>query len=661
MIFKKERYPKYLSGTLIAIFSLKSKDSIGCGDFYDLLTFANYLKECNLNLIQILPINDTGTDSSPYNALSSCALHPIYLRIEALKEYQENKIKSFLDEKIKENKEKLNQKFIYKNTYDFKMELLNDIFNDLKDDIIKDKDLNEWIACNDWVIEYACFKNQKDLNNQRSWLEWDKYKDINLEKLKELFYNEEYSKRNYFYAWIQYITVNQLKKIALEIDELNMILKGDIPILINEDSSDLWLYKNIFSLDKRAGTPPDRETPEGQNWGFPVYNWSELKKSNYSWYKRRLKLADEFYHSYRIDHVLGFFRLWNIDYNNYSGMLGVFNPYNYFKKEDFNTIGFNEDRIKWLAEPHISINQLYQDLPFNSNKDMIIKYFFIKIANEDLFLFKKNIRGEKDIIDSPFNETEKSILLNYYRDRVFIKKDDEYYTSHFYYNCSRLKHLNDTEKNNLENLININQDKNDFLWQKQGSEVFDFITKDLDMLICAEDLGGIPNCVPKVLKDFNILSLKIPRWTREWDKKGSPFIKLEQYPYLSVCAVSVHDTSTLRIWIKEAFKNEFELRDFYKTIDLNIKYDLEINEKDSEELIKKILQLNTSMITIFQFQDFLLFKKEYLLENEDDERMNKPGTVGNHNWTYQIKDFDTLINDTDFKNKLKTILSFRKR
>lgn len=615
----------YYSGVAIPVSSLISSSSCGIGEFSDLVTFADWAAERRLDFIQILPVNDTGFDPSPYSALSAYALHPVYLRLEDIagarnfkKEINEireqfNGLDRVPFYEVVRAKQQLFEKIYEANyaTYDF-------------------AEVEAWVQNNPWAVPYAVFNHLKGKNGYRHWRDWEKSIKPVTDAIEKYF--NECNKGCMYYLWLQYEAEKQLKAAASAVAEKGIFLKGDIPILMNEDSVDVWFHPEFFNKDERAGAPPDMFSDYGQHWGFPVYDWQSLRENDYIWWKERLKRADLFYHAYRIDHVLGFFRIWAIPESEVTGLPGYYSPYPYLKTDDLVEAGFDSGRIKWLSEPHIHLNEI-KDV-FSDKSDEVMHYL-TRLGNEDLFLIRDDLRGEKYIYDSVKDEQIRDWLLAKHRDRCLLRvSDDEggmYFPSWKYTETSSFNSLSDEEKGRLDSIINENGARAEKLWEENGRELLGVLRDTVDMLVCAEDLGAVPACVGPVLKDLNILGLKIERWTRCYDDEGQPFIDVKDYPYLSVNSTSVHDSSTLRgWWLEESDKDRY-----MQHLGHEIEHEGELSVESARLILENQFRA-ASKVTIIPLQDYFALAEETRLNTPDDERVNIPGTTYKTNWGYRL-------------------------
>lgn len=639
------------TGTAIPLGAIKTKKSVGCGEFQDLIPFADLCKKSGIKIIQLLPVNDTGTESSPYSALSAFALHPLYVTLEKLTEDEA------IVAKIKKLRKKYKdfQRFPYKDLRQDKLALLREIFASKKDEIAASTEISAWLSENPWVKEYAVFMNLKDVNNEASYKQWPEYKDVDAKKIQELWDCKETKEKHLFFVWLQYNLDKQFAEAATYVRSLGIMLKGDIPIMMNEDSTDAWANKDFFNDSLRAGSPVDNENPTGQNWGFPTYNWKNLEKADYSWWKNRLICASKYYDMYRIDHVLGFFRIWAIPHGECTAVLGHTEPFEPITKDELYGLGFNDDRIKWLLKPHVETRTIEE---VNNNDYLgthgLLQKVMDRIGNEELWLFKDSIKTDQDIWDSDIESYYvKERLTQKWRDRMLVEVEGGYYPIWTYTKTTAWNSLNNEEKFRFTELLAKKNEKMDKLWEHQARTVLGELTSATKMIACAEDLGANIECLPGVLGDLNINSLCVVRWKRDWEKPSQPYYAFEHYPEKSVATASVHDSSTLRIW----WCTEGDAHDFLRAFPAenpNIRVG-EYNPETAKYILKKVATAN-SMFVINPIQDFLGLVDRYYAEDMDLERVNVPGSVNAFNWTYRLPaNVEDLLKDKELIAAIKEI------
>lgn len=658
--------PQRRSGLAISVSALQTENSLGCGEFLDLIPFADFCKEATISVIQILPINDTGTESSPYSALSAFALHPLYIRISEIEAFSTLN-KTIANEILLEIEEKkkifVNEKrFNYKELREFKLSLLKKIWEEIANDFIVSKEAKDWIAENPWIKSYACFMVLKEKNNEASFKSWSEFSRLTKAEIEELW-NVVLSKKSlYFHVWVQKNATAQLEKVSEYCKANDVLLKGDIPILMNEDSADIWANPEFFIENLRAGSPPDGSNPYGQNWGFPIYNWSNLKKTDYSWWKQRLLEAAKYYQMYRIDHVLGFFRIWAVPEGESKAVLGWTVPQASMNSNELGKCSLSKETIRWLSKPHIAT----KDIELVNNGDYlgthgILSQCMDRIGTEELWLFKESIKTDADIWDLDIPHPIKEKLAEKWLDRCLVEiAVDAYVPSSLYESSTSWKSLDEGQRIQLIKLMSEKNEIQNKLWEKQAMELLGTLSNVGEMIVCAEDLGAGLESMPRVLKALSINALRVVRWNRLWKEDGQPFVDFADYPALSVTTSSVHDSSTLRAW----WDTEEDSKDFGRRfLCKNKENQTEIYTHPlfSPEICNEVLSImadTNSNYFINPIQDFLHLDPQYYDENCDDERINIPGTVNTFNWTYKLPVFiEELEKNTDLIKKIKNIVA----
>ena len=643
----------FQSGVAVPLFSLRSHASIGIGDFLDLIPLARWASLCNFDIIQLLPVNDTGTESSPYSARSAFALNPAFINIQSVAGSSafENEINE-----AKESFEKSDHVEYYRVTT-WKRAILRKIFDNSYDQIKRNKALTTWIERNDWAKPYCVYCTLKLQNNEASWKDWSDYRDPDAEQVGKLW--TKFRKDCLYHAWMQYVAEMQFCTAVSEVSQMGLHIKGDIPILINEDSADVWADRKYFSLADRAGAPPDMFSYAGQNWGFPTYRWDVIEKDNFSWWRKRLAQASKFYHAYRIDHVLGFFRIWTIPEKEVTGILGHFEPSVPLTWDVLHGAGFCRQSLEYLRNPNYSVDQLRGFLGDDTER-LVAKCFENLPGTTDRFILSDAFSSEKQILAMEEPQAVKDAMLRVYWNRVFIPtgSEDVFYPYWYWYNQPVLYTLPQNEQDKLHDIIHANEHAQNSLWEQNAMKLLSVFANETDMLVCAEDLGAVPPCVPTVLNKLNILSLRIERWARNWNVQYSPYYDMEEYPRLSVCTTSCHDTSTLRGLWKEP--------DFDKNLYWSHAHQVgsapdELTPPVVRNLLTHVFSTN-SLFCILPIQDYFALSSTLSAGNPENERVNVPGTVGGNNWTYQLPCLvDELLKLTSLSSEIRKLVDERKR
>lgn len=479
----------HFHGTAVPVFSLRTEDSCGIGEFSDLKKLADWASATGQSIIQILPVNDTsftGTweDSYPYSAVSVMALHPIYANIRQIDSFSEE-----TDREEYENGRKELEgtgSLDYEKVARFKAGWLKRLYDRDSGRTLESGGFKAFLKENgDWLLPYASFCVENNTSGQNA--------DAG------------------FYCFVQYHLHMQFLDAKEYLHSKGIALKGDIPIGVSGKSVETALYPHLFNMGMQAGAPPDDFAEDGQNWGFPVYEWERMSADSYSWWKRRLRKMAEYFDAFRIDHVLGFFRIWEIPRGCPNGQMGHFTP----------SLPMGEDEIREYG------------FPFDRHRDAAGK---IPDGTGKLFV-----------------EDDRSADM--FHPCISAKNTDAY------------KSLTGTDRAAFDKIYqDYFHNRNEELWRRTGLWRLPEIIGATDMLPCAEDLGMIPSCVPDVLSRLHILSLEVARMPKgQGETVGNP----EHYPYLSVCTTGTHDMETLRGMYWKAYPDDMEhvLEECRKTVE----------------------------------------------------------------------------------------------
>jgi 4-alpha-glucanotransferase len=313
------------SGVLIPLFSAYSRDSLGIGELADLKFVIDWAKNTGNSIIQLLPMNEVGALFCPYDSISSFALEPAYLSLGVILKTKRKDVINRI-ENIRRTFP-AGQGYVNYQIKKEKISLLWELF--LEDNNYKTQEFEQFIDANKyWINDFALYKAIKDYQLAKPWYEWDgKYKNRDKSALNKFY--QEHEKEVCFQIWMQWLTFQQFKEVRRYAQSKNILLKGDLPILVSRDSADVWTHPEFFKLEYASGAPPDMYAALGQRWGMPTNNWENISKDGYTYLKEKLRYAQEFYDILRIDHVVGLFRIWSIPYDEpleNKGLNGFFDP-----------------------------------------------------------------------------------------------------------------------------------------------------------------------------------------------------------------------------------------------------------------------------------------------------------------------------------------------
>lgn len=653
------------AGVAIPIFSLRSKTSFGIGDFSDLKKLVDWVFLTSQRIIQILPINDstitkTWKDSYPYNALSVFALHPIYL---GLSDYPLND--SGLNDKYLNEAKILNdlESLDYEKVLELKSSYIDKLYIQEKEKTESSEDYKIFKDKNqEWLFPYACFCYLRDKIGTADYTQWESYKTYDLNLLTPLYSNNSVKEHIDKIFFTQYLLHKQLSDVKKYANEQGVILKGDIPIGISRMSVEAWMHPELFNLDMQTGAPPDDFAKEGQNWGFPTYNWQRMSEDSYHWWRLRFQKMADYFDAYRIDHILGFFRIWEIPISSVQGLLGQFNPSLPLSQQEIGTYQLELDPALY-SSPFIYAEDLDE---ISGIYNIEIKKFLQDGTIEGTYILRKEYQSQY-LLESYFGYEEKNqknsdlknILFSICNEVLFVKDNSDPYKYHPRISLQETylyKHLSKEQQDKLNSLYdNFYFHRHNEFWKMEAMKKLPTLIHATNMLVCGEDLGMIPSCVPDVMNELQILSLEIQRMPKIL---GIKYSDLSRLPYLSVCSTSTHDMSPIRLWWTEDKNNT----QYYYNQVLHREGDApkDCTIEVAELILKEHLD-SSSMLAIFPIQDWLSISQNLRNPNIANERINIPADPNNY-WRYRMNIYiEDLIAEDAFNTSLDKLISISGR
>lgn len=655
-------YNRKLAGTLVPVFSLRTRKSAGIGDFGDLKTMIDFVASTGQKVLQLLPINDTTithtwTDSYPYSCISVFAIHPQYANLHALPELKDAKARA----EAEKTRAELNalDKIDYEKVNDFKINYLRQIFNQEGEKMMKTAEYKAFFQdTKQWLVPYAQYSYLRDKNGTADFNQWPDHQVWDEAERKALTDPKTAAYKNVaFFYFVQFVLDRQMQEAHEHAKAKGVILKGDIPIGVNRNGCDVWMEPKYFNLNGQAGAPPDDFSANGQNWGFPTYNWFEMLKDGCQWWNRRFKNMARYFDAYRIDHVLGFFRIWEIPVHSVHGLLGQFAPALAMSREEIESYGlhFQEDRF---TRPFITDWVL--DRMFHERAGEV-KEKYLDRLDDERYQMKPEVDTQRKV-EALFADVtdEKELWL---RDGLYALISDVLFVRDhtnpgvFHPRISAqldfiYESLYDNDKAAFNRLYNdYFYRRNNQFWYQEAMKKLPKLVQATRMLVCAEDLGMVPDCVPWVMDELKILSLELQSMPKDPSVK---FGHLSRNPYRSVCTISSHDMPTLRMWWDE---NVQRTQEYYNTM---------LYRQGpaphplpgwlASDIISRHLT-SPSMLCVLSIQDWLATDEALRLPDADAERINIPANP-KHYWRYRMHlNIEDLAADKRFVQNITEMIS----
>lgn len=623
------------AGVAIPVFSLRTEDGLGIGEYLDLKKMADWAALTGQKMIQTLPINDTtlthtNRDSYPYNAVSVFALHPIYLNIAKM-----GKLSAALKKQYDKERKEFNQKTIadYQCVYDAKMVYFKALFENEGEEWMKKDSYKEFYKKNHaWLDPYVTFMSQRDGMPKE------------------------------FYCYLQHHANLQLSEAVQYAHSKGVAIKGDIPIGISPDSVDAHFYPELFHLNASAGAPPDDFDARGQNWGFPTYNWDMMAKDNYSWWRQRFRKMQDYFDAYRIDHILGFFRIWQMRKSDVWGLCGHFNPALPYTLQDLWNMGvcLDEDR---MVKPYIRNHFLGDVFGYDTE---LAKATFLNTNDGYIYWFKEEYDTQVKVQTYFESEAAKQLytpeqitnlcngLLYLHCEVLFVRDQTNEQLLHPRISIYQSHSFNDLYNDQREVLMGIYNDyfyrRHTQFWRESALRKLPTLISATGMLCCGEDLGMVPECVPDVMHQLQILSLEIQRMPKD---PTMAFAHPSNAPYLSVCTTGTHDTNPLRAWWEE---DKQVTQQFYNE---QMGWWGEAPDNMTPEIAEFVVNqhlYSPAMWVILPWQDWMAIDGELRLADAQGERINLPSNP-RHFWNYRMHiKLEDLLKADNLNSKLKNLI-----
>ena len=657
-------FPLYnvrLAGTLVPVFSLRSEGSFGVGDFGDLKSMINLVYATGQRVLQILPVNDTTTthswqDSYPYSCISIFAIHPQYVDLRQLPALTNAKQRNDF-EALREQLNALPQ-IDYEQVNTAKIKYLRLLFAQEGSKVLSSKGFKQFmLQAGSWLVPYAQYCVLRDKYGTACFSQWPDHNTWNEADRDKLLCirSQEYHEASFWY-YVQYILHNQLLEAHQYARKKHVILKGDIPIGVSRYGCDVWTEPRYFNLNGQAGAPPDDFSVNGQNWGFPTYNWDAMLKDGCQWWIRRFQNMAQYFDAYRIDHVLGFFRIWEIPVNAVHGLLGQFQPALGMTREEIESYGLSFLEHQF-CDPFIANWVL--DRIFHERADEV-KTKYLDYDHDDIWKLKPAYDTQRKIekaFDGVTDEHELHLrdgLYSLVSDVLFVRDHKD--NSKFHPRISAqfnftYEALYDNDKAAFNRLYNdYFYRRNNQFWYDEAMKKLPVLVQATRMLVCAEDLGMVPDCVSWVMNELRVLSLEIQSMPKDPHVR---FGHLNRNPYRSVCTFSTHDMPTLRQWWDEDISRT---QDYFNTM---LYHEGPAPHPLPGWLARDIVSrqlASPSVLCVLSIQDWLAMDERLRLKDADAERINIPANP-HYYWRYRMHvSIEKLMNDASFTENVRDLV-----
>lgn len=622
------------AGVAVPVFSLRTNEGFGIGEFLDLKKMADWAALTGQRMIQTLPINDTtlthtNLDSYPYNAVSVFALHPIYINIPRM-----GRLTPAQKKKYEATKAEFNAKSIadYQCVYDEKMKYFKALYKAEAEATFSSKEYKEFFAKNEtWLVPYAEFLAKRD------------------KQPKELYY------------YLQFHADLQLSEAVAYAHSIGVAMKGDIPIGISPDSVDAYTNPELFNLDASAGAPPDDFSISGQNWGFPTYNWDKMAEDNFLWWRRRFTKMQDYFDAYRIDHILGFFRIWQMRKTDVWGLCGHFSPAMPYSIQDLWNMGVCLDWDR-MTKPYLRSNFLGDVFGYDTEE---AKEKYLATNDGYIYYFKPEFDTQKKVEDyflsnGLTDDKSKNImngLLYLHCEVLFVIDQKNPYMLHPRISIYQSHSFNELYQDQKDVIMRIYNDyffhrHNDF-WYQSAMRKLPTLINSTRMLVCGEDLGMVPECVPSVMHQLQILSLEIQRMPKD---PNVTFAHPADAPYLSVCTTGTHDTNPLRAWWEE---DRAVTQKFYnEQMGWWGEAPAEMTPEIADFIVNQHMY-SPAMWVILPLQDWMAIDGEVRIADQHADRINVPANP-RHFWNYRMHiSLEDLMQKDEFNAHVRRLTSVR--
>ncbi len=651
-----------VAGLVVPVFSLRSEGSQGVGDFGDLARMADWAAQAGMHAIQLLPVYDTTQthtwhDCYPYRAISIYALHPMYADMRQLPRlHSEESMKRFETRAASLN---ALPQVDYEAVGKLKHDYLHALYLQEGTAMMDTREYHQFLAdTEDWLIPYCAFCLLRDQYGTADFTLWPEHSTYEPGEVRAMV--EHRRQEAGYYAFVQYVLDKQLRQATTHAHNMGVWLKGDIPIGISRTSVEAWTSPGLFHMDSQAGAPPDAFSATGQNWGFPTYNWEAMAQDGYLWWRQRLARMARYFDAFRIDHVLGFFRIWQIPLCCVDGLLGHFSPSLPMSQEEIEGFGL-PFRPEAMTKPYITdaiLSSLF------ATDTAWVKGHCVEPDTPGRYRLRADLATQRLILqhfpegegsDDKRNARLRQGLMRLTSQVLFIP--DEEHPHHYHPRIGVegepvFQALSPQEQDAFRRIHNhYFYERHNQQWERHAMQVLPVLADATHMLVCAEDLGMVPACVQPVLERLRILTLEIQTMPKAY---GQLFANLDDNPYRSVCTIFTHDMPTLRGWWQEEPERA---RLYWRHV---LHHEGEAPSRMPAWLCAEVVErhlASPSMLCLLSLQDWLSTSDTLAGPDPEAERINIPANP-NHYWRYRMHlSLEHLSAADDFTAQVRNMIA----
>ncbi|MCP3975103.1 MAG: 4-alpha-glucanotransferase [bacterium] len=647
------------AGVAVPVFSLRSERGIGVGEFADLMPFADWAADIGMSVIQLLPVNDTvldhdWDDSYPYNPVSVQALHPMYVDVSAIDGHGVGGL-------LEKARSQLNdlEEIDYVTVMERKWSLLRAAYANVRDTLDDNGEYADFVDEEwEWLGPYSAWAMLRDLHGTGVTAQWGADATFDADRIAAMAVPgaPEYEGLQ-FHWFVQFHLNRQLKQAAAYVRSRGLALKGDLPIGVAPESVDVWMQPELFHIGAQTGAPPDAFAVRGQNWQFPTYNWTAMEDDGFRWWKDRFRALAEYVDVYRIDHVLGFFRIWEIPPGGFDGIVGHFRP-TLPLTEDYIRAALGRVDLDTLTEPRVDRIEITEK--FGVNAPAVLARFFPGPSVSPEFApdvaTQRMIRAAfadgalPDVVGSERTAMERS-LLDMAADVLLVRVDDGFAPRISWQETGHYRRLDTGQQGRFDAMaLDFFHHRHAQLWEEQGRRTLPAIVDAADLLTCGEDLGMVPELVPRIMNDLGLLSLEIERMPK---RLGDWAADPADAPYLSVVSPGTHDTTTLRQWWAE--EKASTDRYWSEALEGVGPTPSTLTPEVAAHILERQLA-SPAMLCIVPIADLLAIDGDLRRVDADTERINDPANRHNR-WRYRIHlDTAELAAAAEFNDQVRSMI-----